>query len=175
MWTSIPNHDDFDTPRATRSVPARPLDAPASLGVADLTGRYSVAATTVRSWLRSGDLKGRRIGRDWRISWKGVFAFEGGDPPGRSPRLLALARAPLMTPDQVAATFGCTTDTILRWRREGRLSGIVLVGRVIRFRRDLLEKTFGPSLSLPLLPDTSKAAENSSKTTVHYMRKTTSR
>ncbi|WP_373290630.1 helix-turn-helix domain-containing protein [Salinarimonas ramus] len=175
MWTSISHQNETERSKTTAGTPSEPLLPTATLGVADLACRYGVADATVRGWLRSEALKGRRIGRAWLVSWKALFAFEGGSVPGRSPRQRALAAAPLMTPEEVADLCSCSADTVLRWRREGRLTGLVVGGHIVRFRRDLLQNALGPSVLVPLPSGAPRTAEHPSKTTDRGARKTTSR
>jgi excisionase family DNA binding protein len=46
----------------------------------------------------------------------------------------------LLTARQVADLFGISTETILRWQREGKLPAIRLPGGAIRFREDEVEE-----------------------------------
>jgi hypothetical protein len=138
------------------------LETNVLVGAAELAERYSVRPATVRTWFRSGHLHGRRIGRDWRASWASVFAFEGSPPAGRSPHLLALARARLLTPDEMSISYSCSIDTVLRWRRDGRMTGCLVGGRFVRFRRDLLERaTFPAATASPHLQPAQPAQSQS--------------
>lgn len=148
---------------------------PSSLGVAKIADRYRVAPATVREWLRIGALKGLRIGRDWHVSWQAVFAFEGCGPTGRSPRQLALARTRLLKPQEVARPLEHSADTILSWRREGRLSGCVIGGRLVRFRCDWLEKELGPDLWRAVWTEIAATTQNPCKATDSRRREATSR
>lgn len=48
--------------------------------VPEVAAHWGVTSQTVYNLLRSGKLKGFKIGRDWRISEEAVHAFETGEP-----------------------------------------------------------------------------------------------
>lgn len=50
----------------------------------------------------------------------------------------------LLTAAELGERFGVTAATIGRWRREGRLEGIEITRRCIRYRATDLERLIGP-------------------------------
>jgi excisionase family DNA binding protein len=47
------------------------------LTVDDVAHRLQRPATQVREWLRSGCLRGKKMGKSWRITWAAVDDFIG--------------------------------------------------------------------------------------------------
>lgn len=145
------------------------------LSVEQLSARYAVQPATVREWLRTGRLRGRRLGRDWRVSWNQVFAFEGSTPVDGTPRAIALARRPLLTPSDVAHQYGRSVATVLRWHKTGALPGCALTDKIIRFRRDRLGMpSENPCVTGDLIA-TSKTDKTDGKPTFRDQRKVTRR
>ncbi len=50
-----------------------------SLSPAQVAARLQVSEHTIYTWLRSGRLRGRKVGRRWRVSQQAVEAFLGRD------------------------------------------------------------------------------------------------
>lgn len=48
--------------------------------------------------------------------------------------------SPSISPEQFAARFGISRDTVYRWMREGRLNPVAIGPRVWRFRPSQLEE-----------------------------------
>jgi hypothetical protein len=145
------------------------------LSVEQLSARYAVQPATVREWLRTGRLRGRRLGRDWRVSWNAAFAFEGAAPVNGTPRAIALARRPLLTPSEVARRYGCSVATVLRWHKTGSLPGCVLTEKAIRFRRDRLGDMPISGRRSAHRQDVNETDETYGKPTFHDLRKVTLR
>jgi excisionase family DNA binding protein len=51
----------------------------------EVAERLGMSRYTVGEWLRSGRLKGRRIGRFWRVKESDLQAFIDNPPPLQSP------------------------------------------------------------------------------------------
>lgn len=90
--------------------------------VADLCRRYSVSDWTVRTWFKSGVIRGALIDAKWSTTWDVVFAFEGRVAP-RSGPLRQAAKEPLFTVVDVAAYLRVDQETVRRRFRERRLAG----------------------------------------------------
>jgi hypothetical protein len=97
------------------------------VGVNRLAERYSLSTDTIRKWLRSGVLPGRRINGQWGVAWDAIFAFEGrvASPRGDAREE---AKRPFWTVEKVAVFFNREPATVREWFRKGSLDGLKIMG-----------------------------------------------
>ena len=57
----------------------------------DIANRLQVNERTVTQWLRKGDLRGFKVGKEWRVSVEDLEAFleAGANKPSSKPRSVA--------------------------------------------------------------------------------------
>lgn len=87
------------------------------LSTEEVARHFGVGEDTVRTWIRSGRLRGQRFNRLWRCSWEDVWAVEAAPLP-RGP-MREQYKQPLVTKDQIAAALGVSLRSIDRLTKEG--------------------------------------------------------
>ena len=88
-----------------------------NLSVADVARHYDLRPRTVRDHLKRGNLRGVRIGGEWRCSWPDVFAAERGPTP-RGERAECY-KSQRLTKKTLAAKWGVCEKTVERWIEAG--------------------------------------------------------
>lgn len=87
------------------------------LSVEDVARHWSVTADTVRSKIKSGDLRAVRLGRIYRLAWADVWSAECGQMPDGA--LQDHYKAPLLTRKSLAERVGMSTRSVDRWIQAG--------------------------------------------------------
>ena len=88
------------------------------LSVERLSARWQVAPRTIRRLVDDGLLRQVRLGGRVGYFWPDVWACEGGQPPEGEAEAY---RAPLLTPEQVAARCPFAPSTLKRYAAAGRI------------------------------------------------------
>lgn len=80
---------------------------PKNLGrMDDISAYFDVTPETVRNWIRTKGLPGRKIGRQWRFDWEEIKIWEEGQPSGSE----AVPRK--MYKDYVTAEHALSVDRV---------------------------------------------------------------
>ncbi len=82
------------------------------LTVEDTAEHFDLAPGTIRSRIRSGELRAQRINRQYRLVWEDIWACEKGPMP--KGRRLERYRKPLMSKSRVAEKLRVSVKTIER-------------------------------------------------------------
>jgi len=88
------------------------------LSVERLSARWQVAPRTIRRLVDDGLLRQVRLGGRIGYFWPDVWACEGGQAPEGEAEAY---RAPLLTPEQVAARCPFAPSTLKRYAAAGRI------------------------------------------------------
>lgn len=83
------------------------------LSVEEVARHFGLRPDTVRRKVRSGEIEALRMGRQYRLDWRGVWACEEGPMPNgaRKGRYME----PLLCKRRIARGLGVSAETIERW------------------------------------------------------------